>query len=428
MTLSQVDITSVNGSKADGHVLAVYLSLPEPRLVLDLRVDNVFHQAHLVNSYHIYPISEIKSRYSYLPPRDVPFLVLGNFTHHPEILKAFASTPSAKVVLLSQPTVVVDEMPIVANSLSVHFTACKDFLAAAHSLGLVRSSHSHEKRITQSSDDVPRLLFRPSNAVRRTVLQLEGELTTKRSLRVLDLGCGAARDLAWILHGSRARSEACTWTGIGVDNWKAALNRAQQLMDDLYLSARGASDSQTTISHPQCEKLLWAKCSDDGYLEPLVGSGKGKSIRTSDISTDDALSEPLWRQCEDLGLGPVLPAPGSFTGPKFDLILCVRFHPRPLLPRLSRLVRIGGLILLSHFVTVSDEEREASVQAHPTATIDYDSPPHEGRIQPGEIEGLVETYNQSVEAGCKWILAESTLEPIEDGRIIKSVVLRKMVL
>ena len=195
-------------------------------------------------------------------------------------------------------------------------------------------------------------------------------------------------------------------------------------MDDLCLRSDSQDKTQEASSTPNCEKLLWAKCSDDGHLEPLVGTGKGKSIRKPE---DDA---KLWGECVKLGLQPLLPdyesEDGSGDETKFDLILCIRFHPRALLSRLSQLVRVGGVVLLSHFVTLSDAQQERALLSHPDATMDYDSPPHEGRIQPGEVESLIDRWNQSVEPRFRWIIDSDVLEPIEDGRIIKSVALRKI--
>ncbi|CBQ72254.1 conserved hypothetical protein [Sporisorium reilianum SRZ2] len=404
----------VVGFDTDNEAVAVYLALEEPRLVLDLRPASAFHQAHLFASYHISPISELKSRYSYLPPRNVPFLVLADHAQHDEAAEAFSSIPSARLTFLAQQDSAA--VPTSSGSIVSH----QRFFRCAHRSGLLRTSQSHQHRIESqagaSRDDVPQLLFRPSNAVRRTVTALEADPKANGPLNVLDMGCGAARDLAWILHGSRTRSASSTWTGVGVDNWKAALYRAELLMHDLYLS----SDSQ---SIPRCDKLLWAKCSDDGFLEPLAGTGKGKSIQRA------ADHPELWRTCHQLGLAPLLPAANATNSQeavKFDLILCIRFHPRALLSRLSHVVRAGGIVLLSHFVTLSDAQRIAASQAHPEAVIDYDSPPHPGRIQPGEIEDLVQTWNRSEIAGHRWIIDTDVLEPIEDGRIIRSVALRKV--
>lgn len=410
--------------------------------MLDVRPDQVFHQAHLARSYHVFPVSELKSRYSYLSPRGVPFLVLADLLQRTEVMEAFSSIPSARLVLLLDSRIdCTYEQEVLGPTAVVGYG---HFFEAARQRGLFRTSRTHRDRIMgrdRENDhrDIPELLFRPSNAVRRTVLSLEASDSGGKPLRVLDLGCGAARDLAWILHGSRTRTSSakkfCSWTGVGIDNWKAALSRAQQLMNDLCLQPASSNEEQVVPSSPHCEKLVWAKCSDDGFLEPLVGSGKGKSLLTVNSSSTSVEDTSLWQECSHLGLGPLLPPAaaslasglnGDDEEAKFDLILCIRFHPRALLPRLPHLVRKGGEILLSHFAALSDAERETAIKGHPTATVDYDSPPHEGRIQPGEVESLVNMYNQTVEPGCSWTIADAVLEPIEDGRVIKSVALRKL--
>ncbi len=87
-------------SQAGDDILRPYLSLDAPRLVLDLRPDAAFHREHLVQSYHIAPVSELKSRYSYLPPRNVPFLVLADALQRDDVIEAFATISSARIVLL----------------------------------------------------------------------------------------------------------------------------------------------------------------------------------------------------------------------------------------------------------------------------------------------------------------------------------------
>ncbi len=413
-------------SQAGDDLLRPYISLDAPRLVLDLRPDAAFHREHLVESYHIAPVSELKSRYSYLPPRNVSFLVLADALQRDDVIEAFATISSARIVLLCDGDV---RDQGAAPPGGVQLRSSSSFFDSARQLGLVRSSTGHQQRIAaDDKQDVPALLFRPSNAVRRTVLQLEAKPQVDSSpRRVLDLGCGAARDLAWILHGSRTRNAAASsrvaWTGVAIDNWKAALRRGEQLMDDLHLDPSASQPQPATQSSPICEKLLWAKCTDLGELEPLVGTGKGRSIRSAAEDAD------LWNEYVQVGLGPLLPSGDGIDKDnpqaQFDLILCVRFHPRALLPRLDRLVRPGGVILLSHFVTLSDAERDVAMQAHPHATLDYDSPPHEGRIQPGEAEALVDAWNRLADSPYTWTVAESVLEPIEDGRIIKSLALCK---
>ncbi|PWY98600.1 hypothetical protein BCV70DRAFT_201921 [Testicularia cyperi] len=420
---------------ADTHdILAPYLELCEPRLVLDVRPEADFHAAHLSRSYHLHPVSALKSRYSYLPPRGVPFLVLANEAQYVEVVDAFQHTTAARLVFLSAP-----DRPGCSSTCSTsENTVCdsREFFACASQRdpGLVASSNSLKLRLA-TSKDTPTLLFKPSNAVRRVVdaiesrSRLDGEGCIDR--RVLDLGCGAARDLAWILHRSRSESvrkgPGVAWSGVGLDNWKAALSRAQQLVRDLYLD----DDSQVCGEGTRvgCEGLIWAKCDDDGYIDPLFGTGKGKPLdQHATLAPEE--TQTLAR-CHTLGLGPVmrahhatatLPNP-TLEDAGFDLILVVRFHPRSLLARISRLVRPGGCILLSHFTTMTEQERSALRTEQPAADIDYESPPIEGRVHPQDPQALVETWNSDLSAphNCCWRVAENILETIEDGRIVRSV-------
>ncbi|EPQ32224.1 uncharacterized protein PFL1_00421 [Pseudozyma flocculosa PF-1] len=368
-------------STATGHRdtagIDVYLSLPTPRLVLDLRQTDRFAAAHIAHATHIYPLHHIKARYSCLPPRTVPFLVIADVRDRIEVQQAL--------------------------------------------------SGCNVRRLIESD------LFKQGASD-----------NGKQDLSLLDLGCGAGRDMAWVLYGSQRERTADAagsrpgppprrWRGVGLDNWKAVLNRTALLMEDLNLRGDGVD-----LLRGRCDALVWAKCTDEGSLEPLVGTGKGKTFALPAADEEQAAA---WAAFEGAGLSRLSsqhpPAAPDDPGDGFyDLILSIRFYPSTLLGRLRSLVRPGGAILVSHFTVVTAEERsqlEAEVVSG-SVVVDYDSPSVEGRLGPRDAEALAIRWNQEEEAArgadgnrvrCRWRVQQNLLEPIEDGRIVRSVVLQR---
>lgn len=379
------------------------------RLILDLRPPSDFHAFHLARSYQI-EVCSLGSRYSYLPTREQPFLVIANVSERLTVLDAMKDYSAAQIVFLCYSQDLWRKIDGPVTEAGIFFEKAKD-------RGLLRSWSTPQSRLL-SSDDVPTLLFQPSNAVKRLVMQIENSHTGTAQRRVLDLGCGAARDLIWILHRYRETQAKpglarTIWRAVGLDNWKATLTRARKEMRELGL--RHSEDAM----QPACEALVWANCSDAGPIVPLAGTGKGKAIADDTSVAGEVESLRIIR-----GLGLTMDAADPLPEHlRYDLIICVRFYPLPTLSRLASLVKMNGYVLISHFVSLEEDDKEAVSQRQPSAIIDYDSPPHERRMRPGQIEELVQTWNAS---GTEhWVIHEDTFEPIEDGRIVRSVALRK---
>lgn len=93
------------------------------------------------------------------------------------------------------------------------------------------------------------------------------------------------------------------------------------------------------------------------------------------------------------------------------MVLLVRFLPRALLPALRSIVAPGGLVAISHFAAV------------PPGGEAYESPPPEGRLGEDELPALTRQWNEGgVE---EWTVLDDRLDTAEDGRPLRSVILRR---
>ncbi|KAE8233070.1 hypothetical protein CF326_g1897 [Tilletia indica] len=346
----------------------------------------------------------------------------------------------------------------------------------------------------RSTDDTPHLMGQPSPALARTYQAhiRPSFLGRRTSARAVDLGCGAGRDLAWLAYRGqmdRAHNAAqqedhseirqqtsqteIAWQVTGLDNVRPVLHRAQHLMDayGLMLSsghADGISDNATA----GCEALLWGQVSPTGSILALRTSGSspdtgGRNGKPFLAVTPDqldgallpqgasayALALPHGQNLKDLQNKD---AAVAATAEPFDLVLLVRFLPRPLLwdrpETIHALVRrgvddsaqtprrrSGGFVLISHFVVPEEAEAITLTGGQPVRRI-YDAPPEPSRLQAGEVRRLVQSWNawwaaQELQGGAgevegkteeeEWGIVEDVIEPIEDGRAVQSILIQR---
>ncbi|PWN47957.1 hypothetical protein IE53DRAFT_320287 [Violaceomyces palustris] len=437
-------------SSNEPHLLNTYLSLPEPKLVLDLRPLASFSEIHLAHSNHIDTFDQLARRYSSLPPKNLPYLIIASRCQARLVLGKFSSNPLVKFVFLSEQDhdedqdEAIDGLTCSNPSTSYHTVYCSssEFFSQAESLDLTRScrksgaGQTSVKARFSDPEDVPHLLFRPSKAVERLLdrLELEGSLLPKskdvqapltRMRSFLDVGCGAGRDTAYILDRSRRGKEPITatsviWRGTAMDSWKAALDRAELLLRDLDLLVGGSGEVDGGVGGgdqaPACEGLVWAKVDDIGALQALEGKGRGKAILGA--PPEDAIIRSRNLDFISNHLPETRRNPHSY-----DLVIMVRFFPRQMMRHLPILVKKGrgSMVMISHFVNATPGERTSQEEAG--IIFDYDSPPVEGRIQAGEMEEIVRLWNEDEEP--KWKIAEDLVEAIEDGRAVRSLVLAR---
>lgn len=153
---------------------------------------------------------------------------------------------------------------------------------------IARSAHASDLVDELGDHSYRSRVWEPADYVIRQIEAIEA--CTKGRL-ALDLGCGCGRDAAFLA--------ARGWRVIGVEN---RLKLAQQARS---LALRYTAACADTEAVPR------------GFHDPLL-----------------------------LQIGDYLP----FRDGSFDLVLCVRFLHRPLLPALTRYVARGGHVLYSHFV------------------------------------------------------------------------------
>ncbi|WFD18009.1 NAD(+) synthase (glutamine-hydrolyzing) [Malassezia caprae] len=336
-----------------------YCALERP-LCLDVRPRTAFAQGHLRHAVSIDGLGALRTRFSTLPPRGVPFLVIGADA---DLVQTFVPCERWAIVAI----VLVDTD--VPASLREHATH------PVHVLRTAALRHLAAERWTCEDDAA--LLFEPAPVVARALAHLP-----TAPLTVLDLGCGAGRDLAYALTECRRQQRVCRATG--VDRWRAALRRAALLMEDLHVDA----------GDQVCEALLAYDMLDDGRIRPVRDAGAPEPA----ACTLDAWAAHL-------------------PHARYDAVWVVRFWPRALLRALPQLVRPGGLLVLSHFAHAPADD--VPRRGAPLAA--YASPPVEHRVHAHEIPSLLAHWRTHY-GPCE--VLEQCIEPVEDGRPVQSVLVR----
>lgn len=321
---------------------------------LDLRGADAFRSGHVAHAVHIDGLDALKSRFSTLPAPGVEFAVVCDGERAAEVARVFQPSGRWRIRLIGVGAGIATRAPAppdVPHAITI--LAPHDFEAWARAHGGWRSGD-------RGADDEPALLFDPAPIVARATAHL---LARAERAAILDVGCGAGRDLTYML--AQARAHGLEWRATALDRWRAALERAAQLLHDSGLGGR-------------CDGIVCARVGDDGAL-------------------------------------------GALPCGVYDVVMLVRFWHAALLARVPALVAPGGMVVLSHFVH-RPHDAESAVVAPVTA--EYDSPPPEARVQPGEIARLVASWNAS---GGTYTIVDARVEPVEDGRPVHSVIIRRSV-
>lgn len=373
-----------------------YLALPVRRC-LDLRGTAAFCAGHLQRAVSVPGLEALKSRFSTLPPRDVPFLVVCEAKDAPAIRRVFVPSERWDIIgVMGLDSDADDATPPDPRSPRSP-PDDPDASASADPWPVVQIPYETWRAwavdagiwADSTTRDVPQLLFQPAAVVQRAVEHWLSTMATAAPLTLLDLGCGAGRDLTYAL--MHARQLGVVWRGTGVDRWRAALKRAALLAQDLGLTTAGAAQ-------PACEAWVPSYITDHGAVRPMDADP------TATTAPPD-LPVRTW-------------AEQWLPHRQFDAVWVVRFWPRGLLPHLPELVAPGGLVVLSHFVQAPWPENIASG----AVTTDYASPPSDARVQPHEMTRLCEQWTRDYGP---WQVLEHTIEPIEDERPVESLILRR---
>lgn len=339
--------------------LSAQYARPAPHLCLDLRQE-VAH-GRLAHAVHVPGLAALKPRFSTLPRRGVAFLVVCDAEELAQVAHAFLPRERWAIVgivgVAASDAVPDDALPDAPHPCTTLSHAAFQGWAEAHGVW--------------SRDAAPHLLFSPAPVVAR-VLGLWDD--APQHAAILDVGCGAGRDVVYLLVAGRRRQAA--WRATLLDRWRAALRRAELLLaDHALLQGPGA------------------------YAEALLPTAV---LNTGALQLDGCTT--AWQDA---------PLPCA----TYDLILLIRFWPRPLLDALPSRTALGTLVVLSHFVHAPPK-----LGLPGACAASYATPPPAARIQPGEVDALVSRWNVHQ----RWEFVDNRVEPIEDGRPVQSVVLRRV--
>lgn len=344
------------------------------RLCLDLRGADAFLAGHLAHAVHVERVAGLRARFSTLPARNTPFLVVCEAEDLVQVAALFVPPERWKVTVLGVDAIEVPPCAHPCFALPTH-----ELETWARSMQLWRTESER-----QCHDDAPHLLFSPAPVVARAL----DAWKAPHDATILDVGCGAGRDVTFLL--TEARSRDAPWRATLLDRWKAALQRAAILLDDNRLLGQAEKEMRglegpAPDAGPFAEAILPFTILDDGRIQH-----------------DTAVP---WSS---------LLLPHS----AYDLILLIRFWHRPFLEALPARTAPGTLVVLSHFV---HEPQNVDAEHCGTFLGTYDSPPPPARIQPGDIESLLSLWNESG----TWIVVQNRIEPIEDQRPVQSVLAQR---
>jgi SAM-dependent methyltransferase len=205
------------------------------------------------------------------------------------------------------------------------------------------------------------LLFKPSPVLGAWIDWIEEDIAVHNppllACSALDFGCGSGRDMGFLV------AREFPWSVNGLDSWEKALERAEIMVK--------------SINPSLLNRLIHAKIDDEsGVITPL-----------STVAQNNL--KHLYHY----------PA---------DLILIIRFFPRHLFGQIYEFLRPGGYLIFSHFTDPQSGMK------------DYDSPPRDKRVQPGEVEDML--VNADIGWAHRWEIMQAAYSSSEDGRPMWDIV------
>ncbi|PNH12419.1 hypothetical protein TSOC_000673 [Tetrabaena socialis] len=363
--------------------------------LIDLRDASSFMQSRLRDSYNV-PLEFLVPRMFLLPDRTTPLRLVTGAAPEARTVCGAASAGGAKEDVDVSAFLTSRGWQVVAV-----LAASPEVLRAAAELGLLESG-GDELALRR------RWLFQPSQLLVQQVGVVERMLADARApgggaedvghraplagdaargggptaepapaapcvtLRMLDLGCGSGRDLAWLSARSVLLPPSCrpgggsagvrvAWECVGLDSWHGALARCSDVLS-LAEIPPGPGPGSVTLHLAEIE-------GGSGALRPLPPPPALKPSLLRYMAQSAGGSEVCAEADGGGGGGRVVggpPAPegsggdGDVDGARgaleaslagsADLVLCVRLLCRSLLPRMAGLLRPGGFILYSTFV------------------------------------------------------------------------------
>ncbi|KAF9374782.1 hypothetical protein CPC16_001078 [Podila verticillata] len=220
-------------------------------------------------------------------------------------------------------------------------------------------------------------LFQPNPFLVKVLPRIEHELVKSRwptptlnLLRCLDLGCGAGRDMTYMVARApnQIAEQHAEWSVVGIDEWHVACERAEQLAhytfgEDGPLSSEQQSNSKNINNNDDSNNsngyasrvstivgrvdpkagILWIKHKPSEIGRRITTPSLFlKNIRYEDSSHDDLILDTLKKHPEG-------------SSDRFDLIVMIRFLERAVLaPMVEHWLQPGGFIVWSTFVADLD--------------------------------------------------------------------------
>ncbi|KAG0171724.1 hypothetical protein DFQ28_002431 [Apophysomyces sp. BC1034] len=310
-------------------------------LCLDLRAITEYQARHFVPSTNI-PWSQLRQRCAELPPKRLPFAVV-----EPADARGCASW-------------------LVEHGWQCPWVFWEGECNTPFWTDACEAGWAERETMTKQW-----LLFSPCPFLAANIDMIERDFGNSKA-QCLDIGCGSGRDTAWLLSRNRA------WQITALDSLRGAVERTETLAAHL-----GSRDRL---------KVVQAKIMANGAWKDIT-RGQEEPVGLDPLEQKRQMFSPGVSTAE------------FFGAEQFDLVLTIRFLVRSLLPQLPQLLRVGGYLVISHFV-------EDGVHT-------YDQPRKEHRLALGELRELYESM------GNMEVLVD-IIEEIEDGRPVNSVVIRRM--
>jgi SAM-dependent methyltransferase len=340
-------------------------------LCLDLRSKLEFKSCHLKLSTNI-PLSQLALRQAELPPKRLPFAVIEPLNDRG--CSSWLADHGWQI-----PWVFWEG----------HFT-WKDILA--------------NEWTAISKNNKKWLLFQPSPFLEKNIDLIEQNLllSEKKPWRCLDIGCGAGRDIGWLL--SRGEGK---WRASAFDYLPGAMIRTEMIVRNLDVAQYLDILAQAKLRPDGQWKLIsnaWWPINKDRQHKDMVVTDRDEEISKR--------SEMAKLECQDNQVLPfkefyknLLPRSNE-ADKKFDLILNIRFLSRPFLLQVPDLLNLGGYFIISHFVHDNIHE--------------YKHPKRSLRLGLNEISDLYRSMSSQLE------IVQDVIEESEDGRPINSVLVRRI--
>lgn len=219
----------------------------------------------------------------------------------------------------------------------------------------------------QSGKDRYHFLFQPNPFLVKVLPQIERELVVSRYsarspelLRCLDLGCGAGRDMTYMVarapnHLSEQRAE---WSVVGIDEWHVACERAEQLARDTFgndgpVDVTQGSNNNNNEYVSRISTIVGKVDSKTGVLWIKPKPSERGSRTTSPSLFLDNIQYDI--SCQDDSILDALKEYPERSSDRFDLIVMIRLLERAVLaPMVEYWLRPGGFIVWSTFVADPD--------------------------------------------------------------------------